>query len=60
VLPGETAYSHDPDAYCQGCYTWDRNTVQCLPANSGHQIMPPIDLSDMSTKLGRLLDGHKD
>lgn len=36
VLPTDHAYAHDEDAYCLGCFTWDRNTPQCLPENSAH------------------------
>jgi hypothetical protein len=38
VVPSDHAYAHDPDAYCLGCYTWDRNTEGCLPANTAHTV----------------------
>lgn len=37
VLPTDHAYAHADDAYCLGCFTWDRNVPQCLPENSAHQ-----------------------
>jgi hypothetical protein len=36
VLPDQHAYADAEDAYCLGCFTWDRNTPACLPANSAH------------------------
>jgi hypothetical protein len=36
VLPDDHAYADAEDAYCDGCFTWDRNTPACLPANSAH------------------------
>jgi hypothetical protein len=36
VLPEDHAYAAAEDAYCLGCFTWDRNTPACLPANSAH------------------------
>lgn len=38
VLPADHAYAHDPDAYCTGCYTWDRNVAACLPENTAHAV----------------------
>lgn len=43
VMPSDHAYAHDPEAYCLGCFTWDRNTTQCLPANTAHTEEPPRD-----------------
>ncbi|MCP9209570.1 hypothetical protein [Streptomyces cucumeris] len=36
VLPEDHAHASAEDAYCLGCFTWDRNTEQCLPGNSAH------------------------
>ncbi len=36
VLPTDHEQASLEDAYCLGCFTWDRNTAQCLPANSAH------------------------
>lgn len=33
---GDHVFAGSDDAYCLGCYTWDRNTPQCLPENSAH------------------------
>jgi hypothetical protein len=30
------AFAGHPDAYCGGCYTWDRNVPGCLPENTCH------------------------
>ena len=32
----DNPFAGSDDAYCDGCYTWDRNTPQCLPENSCH------------------------
>lgn len=40
VLPDDHAYAYAPDAYCLGCFTWNRGDVQCLPANTGHTQEP--------------------
>lgn len=36
VKPGDHASAGDPDAYCLGCFTWQRNVPACLPENSAH------------------------
>lgn len=36
VLPTDHAYASADDAYCLGCFTWDRNIPACLPENSAH------------------------
>jgi hypothetical protein len=36
VRPGDHAMAGSEDAYCLGCFTWSRNTPQCLPANTAH------------------------
>jgi len=33
---GDHAYAGSDDAYCLGCYTWDRNSDPCLPENTTH------------------------
>lgn len=33
---GVHAFAGREDAYCTGCYTWDRSTPGCLPGNSAH------------------------
>src|SRR5574341_1640695 len=38
VLPTDHAYATEEDAYCLGCFTWDRNVSACLPANSAHPV----------------------
>lgn len=30
------AYADAEDAYCTGCFTWNRDGVQCLPENTAH------------------------
>lgn len=35
---GDHAFAGSDDAYCLGCFTWDRNTPQCLPENSAHSV----------------------
>lgn len=40
VRPKDHALAGDPDAYCLGCYPWDRNVPACLPANSAHTETP--------------------
>lgn len=40
VLPNDHAFAFAPDAYCRGCFTWNRGDVPCLPANSGHTKEP--------------------
>lgn len=39
VLPSDHPYAHAEDAYCTGCFTWDRNTAACLPVNSAHSTV---------------------
>lgn len=34
--PGNDPFAGMDDAYCPGCYTADRNVVECLPENSAH------------------------
>lgn len=36
VLPDDHAYADAEDAFCPGCFTWDRNVPACLPENSAH------------------------
>lgn len=36
VLPDAHAYAGSEDAYCTGCFTWDRNVPACLPKNTAH------------------------
>ncbi|MFE0472630.1 hypothetical protein ACFW2V_13545 [Streptomyces sp. NPDC058947] len=36
VLPTDHLYADAEDAYCPGCFTWDRNVPACLPENSAH------------------------
>jgi len=36
VRPGDHAMAGTEDAHCLGCFTWDRNTPACLPANTAH------------------------
>lgn len=31
-------YAGSHDAYCLGCFTWDRNVPGCLPENSAHSV----------------------
>jgi hypothetical protein len=33
---GDHAFAGSDDAYCDGCYTWDRNVPGCLPENTAH------------------------
>lgn len=33
---GDHALAGSDDAYCLGCYTWDRNSNPCLPENTAH------------------------
>lgn len=35
---GDHAFAGSPDAYCLGCFTWDRNVPGCLPENSAHSV----------------------
>ena len=41
VLPTDHAYAYTEDAYCLGCFTWKRDTPQCLPANTAHSTEEP-------------------
>lgn len=36
VLPEDHAYADAEDAYCTGCFTWDRKVEACLPENTAH------------------------
>lgn len=36
VLPTDHAYADAEDAYCLGCFTWNRGDVQCLPESTAH------------------------
>lgn len=36
VLPTDHEQAGLEDAYCLGCFTWDRDVSACLPANSAH------------------------
>lgn len=36
VLPTDHAYAHDKNAYCLGCFTWNRSTPAGLPENTAH------------------------
>lgn len=36
VRPGDHAEAGMEDAYCLGCFTWQRDVPQCLPANTAH------------------------
>jgi hypothetical protein len=36
VLPGDHALAGSDDAYCTGCYTWERGSDPCLPENTAH------------------------
>lgn len=38
VKPGDHADAGMEDAYCLGCFTWNRGDVQCLPANTAHPV----------------------
>lgn len=40
VLPTDHADAAMEDAYCTGCFTWERNVPQCLPANTAHTEEP--------------------
>jgi hypothetical protein len=40
VLPTDHALAADEDAYCLGCYPWDRNIPACLPKSTGHATNP--------------------
>lgn len=40
VLPTDHALADAEDAYCLGCFTWDRNVPACLPANTAHTEEP--------------------
>lgn len=74
VLVDDHAYAHDEDAYCLGCFTWDRNVSPCLPGNSAHPnpwhieatgakwlMEAVIDLGDETTYDARYssTDGHE-
>jgi hypothetical protein len=37
---GDHAFAGSDDAYCLGCYTWDRNADPCLPENTAHTEEP--------------------
>jgi hypothetical protein len=37
---GDHAFAGSDDAYCLGCYTWDRNAGPCLPENTAHTEEP--------------------
>lgn len=45
VFPGDHADAHMDDAYCTGCFTWNRGDVQCLPANTAHTEYPEGTIS---------------
>lgn len=36
VLPDDHADAGAEDAFCLGCFTWDRNVPACLAKNSAH------------------------
>lgn len=40
VLPTDHADAGMEDAYCLGCFTWSRDNIQCLPANTAHTEEP--------------------
>lgn len=40
VLPTDHPYADAEDAFCPGCFTWDRNTPACLPGNTAHAKRP--------------------
>lgn len=40
VLPTDHADAGMEDAYCLGCFTWSRDKIQCLPANTAHTEEP--------------------
>lgn len=40
VLPTDHRDAGMEDAYCLGCFTWNRDDIQCLPANTAHTEEP--------------------
>lgn len=40
VEVGDHADAHMEDAYCTGCFTWNRDDNQCLPTNTAHTEEP--------------------
>jgi len=40
VLPEDHADAHLDDAYCLGCFTWDRNVPACQPGLTAHTEEP--------------------
>jgi hypothetical protein len=57
VLPTDHAYADQDDAYCGGCFTWNRGAVACLPANTAH-TEEPTTISD--ERWEKLLDRVED
>lgn len=38
VRPGDHQAAGLEDAYCLGCFTWQRDVPKCLPENSAHPV----------------------